>query len=691
MYTLHRSIITASALLLIPSLVLAQVPNDAQYSQQWYLNTISAPTAWDTTTGSSSIIVAVLDTGLDMAHEDIAANLWTNTKEIAGNGIDDDKNGYIDDIHGWDFIGNDGDPSPSPILGSSRDAIDHGTLVAGEIAAVGNNGLGMAGIAWTAKIMPVRMLDDQGSGDEFDAANAIRYAVNNGAKVINMSFVGDEAHATLQAAVQDAYNKGVVIVSAMGNNTQNTDVAPVYPACLRTTADDWVIGVTATDLNDHGASFTNYGSICADVAAPGTNMYGLSYFNIADGFSDKYLGPWSGTSMAAPLVSGTAVLLFSKYPTLSAADVRNIIKLSVDPVNTTGYTSGALGAGRLNISRALQLAASYAPAVSTTSPSSTTTPTTTAPATNKIIPSNGTEDLLQYSFAIFGAPSGVLPTVDVRHANGNEYATFQAYTSNFRGGVHVATINNDHDGTPEIVTGAGESGGPHIRIFKAFGAVAHEFFAYDKASSHGVNIAVGDVNGDGEDDIVTAVGENVSQDIVVWDESGKEISRFPASFFPASSPLSITTLNIDADPAQEIAVTGLINGVAHIAIYDNDGKYLVDFVPFAGQSQLSVSGGDLDGDLIDDVLVSRTSTGSTVNDVTKIGALRRAIIIANQASSGNFVVGTDLDLDGRDDIITSENVDAGLVSLMASDGKTSFGSWHAPSFGSKLGAFFTAW
>lgn len=686
----RQSLITASAFLLIPSLVLAQIPNDAQYSQQWYLNTIAAPSAWDITTGSSSVIVAVLDTGLDMEHEDIKANLWTNTKEIAGNGIDDDKNGYIDDIHGWDFIGSDGDPSPSPVLGSSRDAIDHGTLVAGEIAAVGNNSLGMAGIAWTAKIMPVRMLDDQGAGDEFDAANAIRYAVNNGAKVINMSFVGDEAHATLQAAVQDAYNKGVVIVSAMGNDTRDTNATPVYPACLRTTADDWVIGVTATDINDKGATFTNYGNICADVAAPGTNMYGLSYFNIADGFSDKYLGPWSGTSMAAPLVSGTAVLLFSKYPTLSAADVRNIIKLSVDPVNTTGYTSGALGAGRLNMNRALQLAASYVPATpATTTPATTsTTPTTT---TNKIIPSNGTEDLLQYSFAIFGAPFGVLPTVDVRHANGNEYATFQAYTSNFKGGVHVATINNDHDSTPEIVTGAGESGGPHIRIFKAFGAVAHEFFAYDKASSHGVNIAVGDVNGDGEDDIVTSVGENVSQDVIVWDESGKEISRFPASFFPASSPLSVTTLNIDSDAAQEVAVTGLIDGVSHIAVYDNDGKYLVDFTPFAGINSLSVSSGDMDGDLIDDIFVSRTGTGNTVNAVTKIGALRRSIIIDGQASVGNIVAGVDLDLDGRDDIITSENTDAGLVSLIASDGKTSMGSWHAPSFGSKLSAFFTAW
>lgn len=683
---------TAASFLLLPSLVLAQTPNDPRFSQQWYLGAISAPSAWDITTGSSSVVVAVLDTGLDLAHEDIGANLWTNPREIADNNVDDDKNGFIDDIHGWDFIGNDADASPSPEADSSHDAIDHGTLIAGEIAAVGNNGIGMAGVAWNVKIMPVRMLDDQGGGDEFDAANAIRYAVKNGAKVINMSFVGNEAHSALQAAVKDAFDSGVVIVSAMGNEARDTNLSPVYPACLRTTVDDWVIGVTAIDESDLGTSFTNYGSICADVAAPGVDVYGLGYYDVSAGYSEKYLGPWNGTSMASPLVAGAAALLFSKYPTLSAADVRNIIKISVDPVKTTGFRTGDLGAGRLNINHALQLAASYAPAVAstiTTTPSSSTVPS--APVEDKIIPSNGVEDTLRYSFAVFGAPSGVLPTVDVRRASGEEYAKFQAYTSNFSGGVHVATINNDHDSTPEIVTGAGESGGPHIRVFKAFGAVAHEFFAYDKASSHGVNIAVGDVNGDGEDDIITAVGEDVSQDVVVWSESGTELFRFPASIFPASSPLSVATVDIDTDPAQEIAVTGVIDGVAHVAIYDNDGTYLVDFIPFAGVSSINVSHADLDGDLIDDILVSRTSVGNTVNDVTKIGALRRSIVIADQASTGDSVVGIDLDLDGRDDIMTLENIDSGLVSLIASDGKTPLGSWHAPSFSSTLGAFFTAW
>lgn len=692
-----RATLGIVSLLLLPSLVLAQTPNDPSYSKQWYLDTISAPTAWDSTTGSTSVIVAVLDTGLDLTHEDIVANLWTNSDEIAGNGKDDDGNGYIDDVHGWDFIGDDGDPSPSPVSTSSSEAIDHGTLIAGEIGAVGNNHLGISGVAWNVKIMPVRMLNDEGSGTEYDAANAIRYAVRNGAKVINLSFAGNEAHSALQAAVKDAFTNGVVVVAAMGNESRDTDVTPVYPACMRTTADDWVIGVVATDETDHGASFTNYGSICADVSAPGTGIYGLSYHNMSEGYPNLYAGMWNGTSMASPLVSGAAALLFSRFPTLTASEVRNIIKLSVDPVNIRGFSAGDLGAGRLNIERALSVAASYAPAVETSTESSTATNTSTTATSSETVPSTksteaiGSEDVLKYSFAVFGAPTGAAPEVDVRRANGLEYARFAAYSSNFHGGVRVATINNDRDETPEVVTGAGESGGPHVRVFKAFGALAHEFFAYDKTSSHGVFIAVGDVNGDGEEDIVTSVGQNVSQDIVIWSEGGAEIFRFPASIFPVASALSVSTADIDEDVAQEVIVTGLIDGVARVAVYDNDGKYLVDFIPFIGAMNLSVSAGDRDGDLIDDILISNVTKGNTINIINKIGALRGVATIVDQPSNGNRVVGTDLDLDGWDDMITLENVDSGLVSLIGSDGKTLLGSWHAPSFSTKSGAFFAAW
>lgn len=679
-----RVALAAASSVLIPSLVFAQTPNDPRYSeQQWYLDAIHAPAAWDITTGSSSVIVAVLDTGLDLDHEDIVENLWTNTKEIAGNGKDDDANGFIDDIHGWDFIDGDADPSPSPNIGSSEEAISHGTLIAGQIGAVADNHLGIAGVNWNVKIMPVRMLNDQGAGTEFDAANAIRYAVRNGAKVINLSFAGNEAHSALQSAVKDAFAKNVVIVAAMGNDARDTNANPVYPACLRTTDDDWVIGVTAIDESNHGTAFTNYGTICADVAAPGTDIYGLSYYNVSEGYPELYQGTWAGTSMASPLVAGAAALLFAEYPSLSAADVRNILKLSVDPVSILGFSSGQLGAGRLNIERALSLASQYAPAAASSS--------ATGASSEKADLATSSDNILKLSYAVFGAPAGVAPEVEVRRADGSAYARFAAYSSNFHGGVHVAVINNDHDGIPEIVTGAGESGGPHVRVFKAFGAVVHEFFAYDKASSHGVSVAVGDINADGEDDIVTAVGQGVSQDVIVWSESGEETFRFPASVFPSSSVLTVSTADIDDDSADEIVVTGVIDSSARVVVYDNDGTFLVSFAPFPGAKTLSVSAGDRDGDLIDDIYVSNLSSGNTVNVMRSIGALAGVFTLEEQAASGTATVGTDLDLDGQDDMMAMENIDSGLVTLMSSDGKTILGSWHAPTFGSATGAFFTGW
>lgn len=676
-----------------PGLVFAQTPNDPGYAQQWYLDAIAAPTAWNVTTGSSSVLVAVLDTGIDLDHEDIAGNLWTNAGEIPNNDIDDDRNGFVDDVHGWDFVDADNDPSPMVATAEFFDVGSHGTLIAGEIGAVGNNAFGVAGVAWNVTLLPVRMLGDDGSGTGQDAANAIRYAVAQGAKVINLSFAGNDPNTALQQAVRDAYEHGVVVVAALGNDGKNADRDPVYPACLRTGEDDWVIGVSAITEQNVGADFTNYGAICADIAAPGTSIVGLSYQDIATGYRDAYTGLWSGTSMASPLVAGAAALLFSEYPTLSAEDVRNILKLSVDPIRATGYPSGGLGAGRLNIARALELAASYVPAVQNDSENVVEPDAETSEPETKAITSDVQVDqeVLQYSFVAFGAPAGVLPEVDVYRANGKQYARFQAYTSNFRGGVRVATIHNGEGDIPRIVTAAGETGGPHIRVFTAYGAVAHEFFAYKQSSDHGVNISIGDMNGDGVDEIITSVGSGVSQDIVTWSESGSELSRFTASHFPASAALSVATVDYDDDIAEEIAVTGIIDGVAHVALYDSDGTYLVDFIPYEGKSDISVSRVDLDGDYYDDIAVTALTGTHDVRVFTKIGALRGAKTLTEQSLIGNRIVGVDIDLDGLQDVIVLENKDQGLVTILSSDLETVIGTFTAPSFSSSLGPYLGAW
>ncbi len=689
--TMSRVAMSVLSICMIPSLVFAQTPSDPGFDEQWYLEVIRAPSAWETTTGSSSVVVAILDTGIDLVHEDIAGNLWTNPGEIAENGIDDDQNGYIDDVHGWDFVDNDNDPSPVFTSAEHFDIATHGTLIAGEIGAVGNNAFGVAGVAWNVSLLPVRILDVDGSGSGNAVARAIQYVVAQGADVINLSFSGNDPNTVLHNAVRDAYAQGVVVVAALGNEGKNTDNDPVYPACLRTGSEDWVIGVTALTEQSLGASFTNYGAICADIAAPGTEIVGLSYQNAAEGFHDAYAGLWRGTSMASPLVAGAAALLLSQHPTLSPGDIRNILKLSVDPIRMTGFTSGGLGAGRLNISRALEFAAAYAPETQDTDDAAEDASNTNSVESGTKPSVETAEDILRYSFVAFGAPSGVLPEVDVYRANGTQYARFQAYTSNFRGGVRVATINNEQSNIPRIVTAAGETGGPHIRVFTAFGAVAHEFFAYSKESSHGVNISVGDMNSDGIDDIVTSVGSGVSQDIVTWSEAGVELSRFTASLFPVSSPLSVATVDYDDDIAEEIAVIGVIDGEAHVALYDSDGTYLVDFVPYPGVSDISVSRVDLDGDFYDDIAVTAKAGTNDIRIFTTIGALRERKVLNGQDAVGNMIIGADLDLDGRQDLIISEFVNAGIVSLVSSDMSTVIGTFIAPSFASSAGAYLAAW
>lgn len=346
--------------LLNPSAVFALVPNDTFYPSQWHLPQISAESAWDITTGSSTVVVAVIDAGIDLDHPDLAENIWINNGEIPNNGIDDDQNGFIDDINGWDFVDDNNSPVPEIIEGADLDAISHGTTIAGVIGAVGNNGKGLTGVSWDVRIMSIRTLDEFGTGSSFDTVHSINYAVANGADVINLSFAGDVFDENLLAAVKNAFENGVVVVAALGNEGRDVDKTPSYPACFDSVEEnDWVIGVTALDQNDQKTDFSNFGSTCADIAAPGAGIPGLLYYNETEGFSDPYNGLWSGTSLSAPIVSGAVALLLSEYPGLLPDQVRSILMLSVDPLSTSGNLVGKLGAGRLNITKALEIGINF--------------------------------------------------------------------------------------------------------------------------------------------------------------------------------------------------------------------------------------------------------------------------------------------------------------------------------------------
>ncbi|MCR4311773.1 MAG: hypothetical protein NUV56_00660, partial [Candidatus Uhrbacteria bacterium] len=262
--------------------------------------------------------------------------------------------------------------------------------------------------------------------------------------------------------------------------------------------------------------------------------------------------------------------------------------------------------------------------------------------------------------------------------------------SNFRGGVNLALADMNGDGIPEVVSGAGESGGPHVRIFKAYGAVIDEFFAYDMASSHGVDVAVGDVDVDGDVDIVTSVGAGVSQDIVVWSVDGTETFRFTADEFAQDVPLFVDLVDVDGDWQSEFVVSTGPGYSSMVAVYDHDGRYLVSFSPFTDTSGISVAAADIDGDFFDDIAVTSLAASHDVRVFTKIGALRH---VANQTTEGKGlrVAGMDIEVDGTDEIVLMDNRDAGKVYVRSLANDLEITSWSAPTFGAAFGPFIAAW
>ena len=338
-----------------------ELPNDAEFPKLWGLHNtgqtggtpdadIDAPEAWNITqVPASPAIVAVIDTGVDYTHPDLSQNIWTNEGEIAGNGVDDDGNNFIDDIRGWDMTmcnerdGNGVCLSPKERDNDPMDEHGHGTHVSGTIGAVGWNEIGVIGVNPYARIMPVRFMDKNGVGTTADAIDAIYYAAQNGARVINASFGGGGFSQPFLDAILFAREKGALFVAAAGNNGQNSDTKPQYPASYDA---DNIIAVAATDARDALAAFSNYGSESVDIGAPGVDIVSTvprgSYT-----FS-------SGTSMAAPHVSGAAALLFTEQPTFSFTSVREMILSTADrAASLEGKISSG---GRLNLAATLERA-----------------------------------------------------------------------------------------------------------------------------------------------------------------------------------------------------------------------------------------------------------------------------------------------------------------------------------------------
>ena len=321
------------------------VPNDPKYPEQWSLPLMKMPQAWAIEKGSRDVVIAIIDSGIDYRHDDLASKIWINPGEVPDNGLDDDGNGYVDDVHGWDFTDAPNLQAEGDSIEGDNEPIDesgHGTHVAGIAGAMPNNGIGIAGVAWNCRLMAVRAGLSLGGGarmQDDDSAAAIVYAADNGASIINMSWGSAQHSFVIQDAIDYAHARGVVLIGAAGNSKESESI---FPAGYRK-----VISVASTTPHKQRFYKSNFGA-SVDIGAPGSGILSTQI--------DNDYRILTGTSMAAPHVAGVAALIRSKRPTLTHEEVRQILITTADVVfekESDVPDPKLAGAGTVNAERAL--------------------------------------------------------------------------------------------------------------------------------------------------------------------------------------------------------------------------------------------------------------------------------------------------------------------------------------------------
>lgn len=614
--------------------VLANVkPNDPYYNNEWYLAKIKADSAWDKISASPDTVIAVIDGRVDLNHPDLRNNIWTNPGEIAGNGRDDDHNGYIDDVHGWDFVSNSPQPPAAFDPGWTEAGVDHGTMVSGIIAAQGNNGQGVAGVTWAAKIMPLRVLNDAGEGKISNVIKAIDYAVRNGADIINLSFVSFNYSDSLQAAISRAHAAGVIIVAAAGNEQSggegyNIDNTPIYPACYDGSfGENMVIGVAATDALDQKTGFSSYGHRCVDITAPG-----ISFFNTVMPGSDPndssilYDGYWSGTSMAAPLVTGAIALIEAVNPALTQREIVNILFASAVNIERLNPDyPGELGNGRLDVNRAVEMALaqlySRTPRlvvwpVKSGQASKLTAPDGSAPMNLPAagfpagasvaagdVYNNGVQNL------VVGAPAGNAPEISLYTSGGKLLKKFLAFDSSYRGGVNLAVYDLDGDGRADIIAVPATNGPAEVRVFTADGRLKEKFPVGRAGGRASLNVAAGDLDGKGPGEIAVSYGPGNGPQVRIYDASGQLLGIFAAyePSFHGGVSLAIGDVYGRADHGRSDLIVAPETGREPLVkIFDNHAVLHNQFLAYSRSwtGGLHLAAGDVNNDGVSEIIAS---------------------------------------------------------------------------------------
>lgn len=717
------------------------VPNDPFYNLQWNFDKINVPDAWgfDMTTpkygGDPSVIVAVLDTGV--AYENRAP--YVKASDLANTNF----------TSGYDFINNDA---------NANDDNGHGTHVTGTIAQSTNNSTGVAGIAFNSTIMPVKVLDYDGNGYMDDIAQGINFAVANGSDIINLSLGGAYPSTPLEEAIQDAWSAGVIIVAATGNSGAGT---LLYPAKY-----DEVLAVGATGASDEIADYSNYGT-GIDLVAPGGNGASgiLQQTCIADGNCTAMGYSYSqGTSMATPHVSGAAALLLAYG--VEPINIEKVLINSAKDLGASGYDT-TFGYGRLDVGTAFGLVAEdinppanpeilafdsdykkvslnnggrygyinpYFEWTAATDDISGVAGYYVYFGTNgeadpkkdgQFITDNfftagslaGKDDLTYYlrlktedvqgnittsvrqfkyiidtrpDYIVIGPGVGGGPQVRVFTQDGTLVSQFFAYSESFRGGVNVATGDLDGDGVDEIVTGAGMGGGPQVRVFDYQGRpkLTNGFFAYAEHVRNGVYVAVGDLNGDGLGEIVTGTGAGSGPHVRTFNRFGQAV--FSPGFFAYAENVRngvyVATGDLDGNGRDEI-ITGTGQGSGpHVRTFNYVGSavFTPGFFPYstAFRGGVRVATGDLDGNGREEILtVPGIGGGPQVRAFDRYGkasVTNGFFAFGDNFRGGSFIAGGDTNQDGKAEIIVGVgSMSAPLVRVFNQTGSVINGQFYA--------------